>query len=279
VIQRLTVVGLGLMGGSVARAARAREAAREIVAVSRRPDVLVQARADGVVDRGTGDLADGVGEADLVVLCTPVGTLPGLVRAVWPLLPRGALLTDVGSVKRGVVEAAEACPPRPGVAFAGGHPMAGSEKSGYAAATPDLFAGRLTLLTRTVRTSATSLDRLVRFWEALGSQVRILSVEAHDRGVALVSHLPHLAAYALVTAADGEALGLAARGFADTTRIAASAETLWTDIFRENRRELLEAVDRYRAILARWETFLRREDWVTLETEIERAREIREKLA
>ncbi|HSE96226.1 MAG TPA: prephenate dehydrogenase, partial [Methylomirabilota bacterium] len=238
-----------------------------------------QARADGVVDRGTGELAEGVSEADVVVLCTPVGTLPGLVRAVWPALPPGSLLTDVGSVKRGVVEAAEACPPRPGVAFVGGHPMAGSERSGYAAATADLFEGRLTLLTRTARTPAAALDRLVTFWEALGSQVRILSVEAHDRGVALISHLPHLAAYALVAAADGDALGLAAQGFTDTTRIAASAETLWTDIFRENRRELLDAVDRYRGILARWEALLRQGDWSSLEAELERAREIREKLA
>ena len=128
------MVGLGLIGGSVARAARVRGLADDIVAVSRRADVLARAQAEGVVDRGTGELTGGVRGADLVVLCTPVGTLPGLVRAIWPALPAGALLTDVGSVKRGVVEAAEACPPRSGVAFVGGHPMAGSERSGYAAA-------------------------------------------------------------------------------------------------------------------------------------------------
>jgi prephenate dehydrogenase len=273
------VVGLGLIGGSVARAARVRGLADDIVAVSRRPDVLARARAEGVVDRGTGELAGGVRGADLVVLCTPVGTLPGLVRAIWPALPAGALLTDVGSVKRGVVEAAEACPPRSGVAFVGGHPMAGSERSGYAAAAADLFEGRLTLLTRTARTPEAAVDRLTAFWEALGSQVRVLSVEAHDRGVAIISHLPHLAAYALVAQADGEALGLAARGFVDTTRIAASAEALWTDIFRENRQALLEAVDRYRTILGDWETLLRRGDWTALEAELQRAREVREKLA
>jgi prephenate dehydrogenase len=278
-VKRLAVVGLGLLGGSVAQAARARRMAGEIVGISRSREALAAASRAGVVDRATDRLEDGLPGADLVVLCAPVGALPGLVRAAWPLLAPGAVLTDVGSVKHSVVQAAEACPPRAGVAFVGGHPMAGSERSGYEAASPDLFAGRLTLLTETPATNAEALRRVTRFWEALGSQVRVLPVDVHDRGVALISHLPHLVAYALVATADGDALGLAARGFADTTRIAASAESLWTDIVRENRSAVLEALADYRARLTRWETLVRAGEWAALEAELGRAREVREKLS
>jgi prephenate dehydrogenase len=278
-IGRLAVVGLGLLGGSVVRAARARRTAGEIVGISRNPETLAAAHRAGVLDRATSRLEDGLAGADLVMLCAPVGALPGLVRAAWPLLADGAVLTDVGSVKHGVVGAAETCPPRPGVAFVGGHPMAGSERSGYEASSPDLFAGRLTLVTETASTSPEALRRVTRFWEALGSQVRVLTVDVHDRGVALISHLPHLAAYALVATADGEALGLAARGFADTTRIAASAEGLWTDIVRENRSAVLDALADYRGRLARWEALVRAGEWAALEAELARAREVREKLS
>jgi len=277
-VARLAVVGLGLLGGSVARAARARGVAAEIVAVGRTPATLERARAAGVVDRTTSDLAEGVRGADLTVLCAPVGVLPDLVRAAWPHLGPGAILTDVGSVKEPIVAAAEACPPRAGVAFVGSHPMAGSERSGFEAACADLFEGRLALLTPTARTPEQAIGRIGGFWEALGSQVRLLSPDAHDRGVAAVSHLVHLAAYGLVAAADEDALGLAGPAFHDTTRIAASAEALWTDILRENRAPVLAALARYRAVLERWEAWLRDGDWDALEAALGRARRSREKL-
>ena len=276
-LSRLAVVSLGLLGGSVARAARARGLAREIVGVGRTPGTLARARAAGVVDRTTSDLASGVRDAELVVLCAPVGILPGMVRAAWPHLAPGAVLTDVGSVKAPVVAAAEACPPGPG-AFVGGHPMAGSERSGFEASRADLFEGRLALLTPTARTPAAALARVGAFWEALGGQVRLLAPEVHDRGVAAISHLPHLAAYALVAAADEEALPLAAAGFQDTTRVAASPEALWTDIFRENREALLAVLGGYRALLAEWEGLVRRGEWEALEAALAHARERREKL-
>jgi prephenate dehydrogenase len=276
---RLTVVGPGLIGGSVARGARARGLARELVVVARSEGTLREVRAANAADVCTTDLAGGVRGAELVVLCTPVGTLPALIRAAWPHLGTGAVLTDVGSVKQGVVAVAATCPPRPGVAFVGGHPMAGSERSGFAASDPDLFEGRLALLTPGPETPEPAVSRVAALWEALGSQVRCLPAEAHDRGVAQISHLPHLAAYALVTAADGEALPLAARGFADTTRVAASAESLWTDIFRENQAPLLDALGRYEAVLGRWRGLVERGDWPALEAELARAREVREKLA
>jgi prephenate dehydrogenase len=274
----LTVVGLGLLGGSVARGARARRIAGEIVGVSRRAATLAQAQAARAVDRATQDLAEGTQDADLVVLCAPVGALPELVRGAWPHLRSGAVLTDVGSVKAGVTAAADACEPRPGVGFVGGHPMAGSEQSGFAAADPDLFEGRLALLTPTARSPEAAVARVTEFWELLGSHVRLVTVDAHDRGVAAVSHLPHLAAYGLVAAADDDALGLAGPGFADTTRVAESAEALWADIFRANRAPLLESLARYRQVLDHWEALIRDGQWTALEAALGRAREIREKL-
>jgi cyclohexadieny/prephenate dehydrogenase len=276
-VSRLTVVGLGLLGGSIARAARARNAAAEIVAVGRTPATLARARAAGVVDHVTHDLTAGVRGADLVILCAPVGVLPEMVRTAWPHLEPGALLSDVGSVKAPVVAAAAACGAGPGV-FVGGHPMAGSERSGFDAARADLFEERLTLLTPTAATPAAAVARLAGFWEALGSQVHRLAPEAHDRAVAAISHLPHLAAYGLVGAAEEDALPFAAAGFHDTTRIAASPEALWTDIFRENREALLGALARYRAVLDEWEALVRAGGWEALEAGLARARERREKL-
>jgi prephenate dehydrogenase len=277
--RRLSVVGVGLIGGSIARAARARRLCDTVVGVGRSRASLEPALAAGAIDVATDHLADGVRDADLVVLCAPVGALPGLVRAAWPHLGPETLFTDTGSVKRGVVAAADGCSARPGVTFVGSHPMAGSERSGFGASDPELFAGRLALVTETATTDPDAVAEVTAFWESLGSHVRTVSVDAHDRGVAVISHLVHLAAYGLVAAADGDALSLAARGFVDTTRLAASAEALWTDIFRENRPALLEAIDGYRRVLDCWEGWIRAGRWEALEAALGRAREIREKFA
>jgi prephenate dehydrogenase len=276
---RLTVVSPGLIGGSIARGARARGLAREVVVVARHEAGLRAALAAGAADRGTTDLAAGVEGANLVVLCAPVGALPRLIRAAWPHLAPDAVLTDAGSVKRSVVEAAAACPARAGVSFVGGHPMAGSERSGFEASDPDLFEGRVALVTPTADTPERAVAAVTALWEGLGSTVRRLSPEVHDHLAAQISHLPHLVAYALVSAADSDALPLAGRGFTDTTRVAASAEALWSDIFRENRGPLLDALDRYEAVLGSWRDLVTRGDWTALEAELGRAREVREKLA
>jgi prephenate dehydrogenase len=276
---RLTVVSPGLIGGSVARGVRARRLAREVVVVARHEVALRAVLDAGAADVGTTDLAAGVSGAAIVLLCAPVGALPVLIRAAWPHLAPGAVLTDAGSVKRSVVDAALACPSRAGVNFVGGHPMAGSERSGFEASDPDLFEGRLALLTPTADTPEATIGAVTVLWEALGSTVRRLSPEAHDHLVAQISHLPHLAAYALVSAAEGDALPLAGRGFIDATRIAASAEALWADIFRENRGPLLAALARYEGVLGRWRELVARGDWMTLEAELGRARAVREKLA
>lgn len=276
-VRRLAVVGLGLIGGSVARGAKARGLADEVVGVGRDPRRLEEARRAGAVDRTATELAAGLRDAELVLLATPVGSLPALVREAWALLEPGAVLTDVGSVKAPVVAAAGACPARPGRAFVGGHPLAGSERSGFSASRPDLFEGAVTILTPTGSTPPEAVARAAALWEGLGSQVRLMSADEHDRAVAAVSHLPHLVAYALV-GSTGDDLPLAARGFQDTTRIAASDETLWVDIFRDNREVLLAALGGFTRLLARWEAMIRAGEWAALEAELARIRELREKL-
>lgn len=275
---RLAVVGLGLVGGSVARGVKARRLAEEVVGVGRDPSRLHEARRAGAIDRAATELAGGLRGADLVLLATPVGSLPALAREAWALLEPGAVLTDVGSVKGEIVAAVGACPSRPGVGFVGGHPLAGSEQSGFPSSHPDLFEGSVTILTPTGATPPEAVARVTALWEGLGSQVRLMPPGEHDRTVAVISHLPHLAAYALVGVTGEEVLSLAARGFRDTTRIAASDETLWVDIFRGNRAALLAALDHLTALLTRWEGMIRAGEWTALETELARIRALREKL-
>jgi len=276
---RVTVVSPGLIGGSVARGLRARGLAREVIVVARHAAAVRAVLDAGAADGGTTDLAAGVAGASLVVLCAPVGALSGQIRTAWPHLMPGAVLTDAGSVKQSVVDAARGCPARAGVHFVGGHPMAGSERSGFEASDADLFDGRVALVTPTADTPESAVQTVIALWEGLGSTVRRLSPDVHDHLVAQISHLPHLAAYALVAGAEADALPLSGRGFVDTTRVAASAESLWTDIFRENRAPLLAALGRYEAILGRWRELVAKGEWATLEAELGRAREVREKLS
>ena len=280
-IRRLTIVGLGLLGGSVAKAARAESLAREIVAVGRRVASLEPALADGTVDRITTDIAEGVADADLVVLATPVATLAAQLPAVWRAAPEGALITDVGSTKAHIVRTAETLAGQRPLAFIGGHPMAGSNRAGYAIARADLFRGALVILTPTERTSVDALKRVILFWEAVGGRVMSLDPATHDRAVAAVSHLPHLVADALVAAVarmDPQFFDVAARGFKDTTRIAASDPVMWRDIFEQNREALAEALAAFRGALAELEDLVRSGDRARIDAELERIRALRERL-
>jgi prephenate dehydrogenase len=253
VIHRLAVVGVGLLGGSVAKAARARGIAREILGVGRDLARLAPALRDGVLDRATTDLREGVAGADVVVLGTPVLTLARLLEDVWAAAPDHAVITDVGSTKLAIVEAAAALARRRPLQFVGSHPMAGSEQSGYAVARTDLFEGATVVVTPTDLTSPPAAKAVTGFWESLGARVVTLDPAGHDRAVAMISHLPHLVAYALVDAVGRDmpsALELVARGFKDTTRIAASDPRVWQEIFLANRPALRGALAGFRRSLA-----------------------------
>jgi prephenate dehydrogenase len=282
VIRRLSVVGLGLLGGSVAKAARAEGLAREIVAVGRRRESLLPALEDGTVDRVATDVASGVAESDFCVLAAPVATLAVLLREAWSVAPGDIVLTDVGSTKAAIVRTAEALGRERPLAFIGAHPMAGSEKSGYGVARADLFKGALVILTPTATSVRAALHRVRAFWEALGARVMTLAPDTHDRAVAAVSHLPHLVADALVDAVlrmDPAFLPVAGAGFRDTTRIAASSPTVWREIFQENRGALTEALGAFRRALDELEALIGTGDAAAIERDLERIKRARERLA
>jgi len=253
-IARLAIVGVGLLGGSVARAARSLGVAREIVGVARNPTRVAGAVEDGVLDRLTADLADGVRDADLVVLGAPVQAIERMLEPVWRVVGPDTVVTDVGSTKATIVRAARRLEAIRPWQFVGSHPMAGSERSGYAASRADLFRGATVVVTPEETTGPAAVKRVTGFWEALGAgRVLTLAPEAHDRAVAAISHLPHLVACALVAGAERFeplALDVAARGFRDTTRIAAGDPAVWREIFLDNHVALLEAVAVFREVLS-----------------------------
>ena len=277
-IRRLAIVGLGLLGGSVAKAARAESLAREIVGIGRNPASLAPALSEGAVDRVTTDLREGLSGADMVVLATPVATLERQMPAVWQSASPETLITDVGSTKAAIVRVAETlCAGRP-LGFVGSHPMAGSNLSGFGVARADLFRGATIILTPTDRTAPDAVKRVTEFWEAVGGRVVTMDPTTHDRAVAAISHLPHLVADALVAAVarmDPQFFDVAARGFKDTTRIAASSPIVWREIFEENRLALGEAVAAFRAALDDLERVLGSGDASRIEAELERIRAIR----
>jgi len=253
VIRQLAIVGVGLLGGSVAKAARLGGLARRIVGIGRDAGRLRPALDDGTLDLAVTDLDAGVREADFILLAAPVLTIEGLLERVWRAAPDGALITDVGSTKRNIVRAAERFAATRSLSFVGSHPLAGSEQAGYRVARADLFRGATVVVTPTEATELGALKKTTEFWEALGARVSSLDPETHDRTVAAISHLPHLIACALVDGAarvEPSALELAARGFRDTTRIAAGDPDMWTEIFLANRDALSATVEAFREALA-----------------------------
>jgi prephenate dehydrogenase len=282
VIRRLAVIGVGLLGGSVAKAARAQRIAHEIVGVGRDVSRLQAALDDGSIDRATADLADGLRDADFVLLAAPVLAIEDLLTRAWDAIAADAIITDVGSSKRAIVNRAASLARRRPLAFVGSHPMAGSEKSGYGVSRADLFQGALVVVTPTDACAPNAVKTVTAFWEHLGARVTSLDPAAHDAAVAAVSHLPHLVACALmdgVSRTTPEALTLAARGFKDTTRIAAGDPTMWQEIFLANRPALLEAVVAFRRALEDLEDLVGRRDPDALHAALARIKAARETLS
>jgi prephenate dehydrogenase len=246
--ERVTIVGPGLIGGSLGLALKAKKLVSHVVGVGRREASLRAAQAVGAVDSWTLDLAQGVKDADWVVLATRVGLVCELgIRAI-PAMKSGAILSDVGSTKAEIVAMIEAHVCR-GVGFVGMHPLAGSERRGVEAANAGLFAGSVCILTPTKHSNAGSLEAVSATWRAVGACVKVMSPAAHDAILAQISHLPHLAAACLLNAIDESALAYAAGGLRSATRIAGSDPELWLDIFRSNRRNLLDSVERLEKVL------------------------------
>ncbi len=247
VLQKITLAGVGLLGGSLGLALREARLAREVIGYVRREASLGECEAAGAVDRATCDLPAAVQGAELVVLCTPLGQMRALTERMLPALAPGAVVTDVGSVKGPVVEALEGLVAQGGGHFIGGHPMAGAEQTGVRAARVDLFSGAICVLTPTAQTHGPSLGRVRALWEAVGAKVIELAPGPHDELVSRSSHLPHvlaaqLARQVLSPEYPPAQAALCANGFRDTTRIASGSPEMWRDIALANRENLALAL-------------------------------------
>jgi len=263
-LSTVAIVGTGLVGGSIGLALRRSALAERIIGIGRRQASLRVARRVGAVTNTTVDLAKGVAEAELVVVCTPVGQIVEHVRQIAAHCPEGTLITDVGSTKQTIVTALDGGLPRE-CRFLGGHPLAGSEKSGAGNARADLFDGRLAILTPTRNTRAEDFDVLERFWQGLGSVVVQMSAEEHDRALAVTSHLPHVVAAALAAAVPENLFRLSGTGLLDSTRLAAGDPVLWRQILTLNRQHVLSALEQYGVELAALQAAIRDDDQAELE--------------
>ena len=246
----LAVVGVGLMGGSVGLAAKARGVSRHVVGIGRNADTLAQAQSLGVIDEFTTDLASGVRAADVVVVCSPVDRIAAQVLEAAPHAKPGTLFTDAGSTKGNIVRDIETRLPGH-VAFVGAHPLAGSEKQGAAFARADLFADRVCVLTPTANSRPAAVERCALFWRSLGCTLKTLTPEEHDLALATTSHLPHFVAALLSEQLPERWRPFAASGFRDTTRIAAGDPSLWAAIARENALALSHALAEFAGRLDR----------------------------
>lgn len=280
-IRQLTVIGVGLIGGSLVRALRAAGQVECVVGGGRGEANLRRARELGVIDRYELDLAEAVKGSELVIVGVPLGAMRRVFEAIAPALRPGAIVTDVGSAKATVVEDARAAfGPLPG--FVPGHPIAGTEKSGVEASFPELFRRRKVILTPVTETDPAAVATVRRLWESAGAQVVEMSVEHHDEILAATSHLPHVLAYGLVDTLSRwddsrEIFQFAAGGFRDFTRIASSDPVMWRDICVANREALVEALERYMEDLQRLLVLVKAADGQELEAVFRRAKAARDR--
>jgi len=280
VFKKVAIVGPGLIGGSMGMALRRRKLASLVVGVGRRKESLDKALKVGAIEKATLDLKEGLRKAELVILATPIPTLAELAPQLPGALDPEALVTDVASTKAHVIDViSSSLRFRPDVSYIPSHPMAGSEKSGPLAASDGLFEGSVCILTPLPNTFPESKSRITGMWRALGARVISMTPQAHDRLVARISHVPHLAAAALLACLEESEAALCGGGLRDTTRIAGGDPDLWIDICRENRQEVLAALGAYIDELSQMADSLRAGDLRRLRETLERARSMREHVA
>ena len=263
--RKTTIVGVGLLGGSLGLAIKKRALAGHVTGYVRRAASIAECLQAGAVDSCTRDLREAVSDADLIVLCTPLAQMRALLKEMLPALKRGAIITDVGSVKATVVKELEPLAAKAGAHFIGSHPMAGAEKTGVAAARVDLFNHAVCVVTPTKKSHKAALRTTEEFWKSIGARVMRLTPELHDQLVSRSSHLPHVAAATLANLVLDPAHPksqplLCANGFRDTTRIASGSPEMWRDIALANRKNLGRALDTFIRDLKKIQAVLKKGD-------------------
>ncbi len=274
----ITIVGVGLIGGSIGLALRERRLAEQVIGVGWRKSSLQKAKEAGAVTNITLSLEQGVAEADVIVVATPLAQIVGEVERVAEHCPTAALITDAGSTKAAIVRQLSGSLPRD-ARFVGSHPLAGSEKSGVRAASAKLFEGRVVVVTPTPASPNGAATEIGDFWSSLGATVFVMSPEKHDEIVAATSHLPHLLASLIAHSTPQPALPLTATGWQDTTRIAAGNPELWTQILLDNRENVLKSLARFEKTMKRAHAALTKGDAKTLRRLLTEAKAIRDAAA
>jgi len=282
--KKMTVIGVGLLGASLAKACKERGLVDEIVGYGRNRENLEKARTLKIIDHCATDLSEAVNDADLIVLCTPVSTIVPLIQSITAEISPGALITDVGSVKGPVVSDADKLVPE-GIFFVGSHPIAGGENSGLEASTANLYQGARCIVTPTEKTDEEALEKISALWQAVGMNIINLSAEEHDFIFGAVSHLPHIVAYALMntlgalrTKDDREVTAFSGAGLKDITRIASSDPVMWRDICLSNRNHSLDLIDRFQIKLDEIRSIIEKGDGQTLKDEFVAANNYRLKV-
>lgn len=275
---KVAILGVGLIGASFALALKKTGLCNKVAGYGRTEENLKRAEEKGMIDAFARDPEKVCEGADLIVFATPVGVFKDVAQKIRDSFKKNAIVTDVGSVKGKLVYDMEELMPE-GVFFVGGHPIAGSERSGIDTASAEIFRGARCILTPTAHTDKNAFDKVAALWEAFGALITIITPDTHDRIYAAVSHLPHLVAYELVNTVadiDSSFLAFSGQGFKDSTRIASSHPELWRDICSLNRENLLEYVGMFRRNLDRLSQYLRDYDFESLEKDFKKARTLRE---
>jgi len=279
--EKIAIIGVGLIGGSLGMATIGRDLAKTVVGVDNNIDALIMAKDTKAIHEGTTLISEGVKDADLVIIATPVGLTIDLLNKCIPYLKKGCIITDVGSTKENIVNKAEEILLGQELYFVGGHPMAGSEKAGIMGADRYLFENAVYILTPTKNTNCLAVEKFSKYIQGLGARVISLDPGEHDLMVGAVSHLPHIIASALVNTAGNinkqydKTLMLAAGGFRDTTRIAAGHPVMWRDICIANRNKIIIAIQEFRQALDELENQIIQGNADSLQKQFEDAKEIR----
>lgn len=264
-INKLAIIGVGLMGGSLAMILKEKGEVGEVIGIGRGLENLQKAKELGIIDKYTQSLKEGLADADVIVVAIPVGSIVNVIQRGQQYMKDGAVITDVGSVKGDIVRDVDMILDGR-LSFIGGHPIAGTEKSGADSAFPELYQGSRCILTPSLFSDESALETMKKMWELTGARVVVMDVEAHDKILAAISHLPHIVAYALVNTVDGikdfneSILKYSAGGFKDFTRIASSSPEMWKDICLMNKVAIMELIDSYITELGNIKSMIEKDD-------------------